>query len=91
MTNREAGTPRAARGETSGVGAARTLLMEASARAAETEVIMRAKENISRTLIRMATTTKKVWCEESQKPTSGLERNVKTKESKGAGAEVHGL
>ena len=34
------------------------------------------------------TTTKKVWCEEDRKPTSGLERNVKTKESKGAGAEV---
>ena len=50
MTNLEAGTPRAASGETSGVGAARTLLMDASARAAETEVIMRVKENISRTL-----------------------------------------
>ena len=56
------------------MGAARTLLMEASARAAETEVIMRAKENISRTSIMIVTTTKKVWCEESQKPTSGLEK-----------------
>ena len=49
MTNREAGTPRAARGDTSGVGAARTLLMDASARAVATEVIMRVEENISRT------------------------------------------
>ena len=46
MTNAGLG---AAERATSGAGAARTLLTEASASAAETEEIMRAKENISRT------------------------------------------
>ena len=47
MTNAGLG---AAERATRGAGAARTLLTEASASAAETEEIMRAKENISRTL-----------------------------------------
>ena len=76
MTN--AGLGAVAR-ETSGetllwTGAASTLLTDASASAAETEETMRVKENISRTLIMIVTTTKKVWCEGSKKPTSGLEK-----------------
>ena len=48
MTNAGLG---AAERATRGAGAARTLLTEASASAAETEAIMRVEENISGTLI----------------------------------------
>ena len=62
MTNAGLG---AAERATRGAGAARTLLTEASASAAETEETMRVKENISRTF-----NVKGRGC---KKPTSGLE------------------
>ena len=70
MTNAGLG---AAERATRGAGAARTLLTEASASAAETEEIMRAKENISRTL-RKRQRQKREESEECKKPTSGLEK-----------------
>ena len=51
---------------------------------------MRAKENISRTLIMIVTITKKCGAKKVKSRLADL-RNVKAKESKGAGAEVHEL
>ena len=65
MTNAGLG---AAERATRGAGAARTLLTEASASAAETEEIMRVKENISGTL------NKNKKSVDVKKPTSGLEK-----------------
>ena len=95
MTKRELGaTARADKDETSpsaGAGAAMTLLTDASVRAARTEVIMRAGENISKSRERKSN---KEWCswrrrfEKTSRLADLRERNVKAKGRKGAGAEV---
>ena len=68
-----------------------TLLTDASVRAARTEVIMRAGENISKSRERKSN---KEWCswrrrfEKTSRLADLRERNVKAKGRKGAGAEV---